>query len=216
MNKLICNNIMLSKSISYLIIYLLVFVFSLVFASNNIESGHMIIKSILEDNNFTSFILIPSMLLLATSVLNIISNNLILMQRFDNKKELTNYLIKILVISTIIIDIIIVLFMLIFVLILKTSNITISYLLVIILNLVFNSILISLFVLMLRVYFNKYSVIFFMMLLSALVYGFNINLLTTVNNLSLIAFLIKAFIICIEYILILINFPKNMFNGVYR
>ena len=102
MNKLIFNNIILSKNISYLIIYLLIFTFSLVFSNNSID----IIKTTIERNAFISFILIPSTLLLSINILDTIFNNLILMERFKDKKELTNYLIKTLIISIILINII--------------------------------------------------------------------------------------------------------------
>ena len=127
MNKLIFNNIILSKNISYLIIYLLIFTFSLVFSNNSID----IIKTTIERNAFISFILIPSTLLLSINILDTIFNNLILMERFKDKKELTNYLIKTLIISIILINIITLLFMFIFIIILKEKSISFNYLLII-------------------------------------------------------------------------------------
>ena len=158
MNKLIFNNIILSKNISYLIIYLLIFTFSLVFSNNSID----IIKTTIERSAFISFILIPSTLLLSINILDTIFNNLILMERFKDKKELTNYLIKTLIISIILINIITLLFMFIFIIILKEKSISFNYLLII--NFFLNSFIIGLFVIVLRMYFNKYIVIFIMIL----------------------------------------------------
>ncbi len=208
MNKLIFNNIILSKNISYLIIYLLIFTFSLVFSNNSID----IIKTTIERNAFISFILIPSTLLLSINILDTIFNNLILMERFKDKKELTNYLIKTLIISIILINIITLLFMFIFIIILKEKSISFNYLLII--NFFLNSFIIGLFVIVLRMYFNKYIVIFIMILLSSFIYGFNLDLSTTINNLNI--FIIKIIIICFEYIFITIKLKNNMFNEVYK
>ena len=208
MNKLIFNNIILSKNISYLIIYLLIFTFSLVFSNNSID----IIKTTIERNAFISFILIPSTLLLSINILDTIFNNLILMERFKDKKELTNYLIKTLIISIILINIITLLFMFIFIIIIKKKSISFNYLLII--NFFLNSFIIGLFVIVLRMYFNKYIVIFIMILLSSFIYGFNLDLSTTINNLNI--FIIKIIIICFEYIFITIKLKNNMFNEVYK
>lgn len=208
MNKLIFNNIILSKNISYLIIYLLIFTFSLVFSNNSID----IIKTTIERNAFISFILIPSTLLLSINILDTIFNNLILMERFKDKKELTNYLIKTLIISIILINIITLLFMFIFIIILKEKSISFNYLLII--NFFLNSFIIGLFVIVLRMYFNKYIVIFIMILLSSFIYGFDLDLSTTINNLNI--FIIKIIIICFEYIFITIKLKNNMFNEVYK
>lgn len=208
MNKLIFNNIILSKNISYLIIYLLIFTFSLVFSNNSID----IIKTTIERNAFISFILIPSTLLLSINILDTIFNNLILMERFKDKKELTNYLIKTLIISIILINTITLLFMFIFIIILKEKSILFNYLLII--NFFLNSFIIGLFVIVLRMYFNKYIVIFIMILLSSFIYGFNLDLSTTINNLNI--FIIKIMIICFEYIFITIKLKNNMFNEVYK
>ena len=208
MNKLIFNNIILSKNISYLIIYLLIFTFSLVFSNNSID----IIKTTIERNAFISFILIPSTLLLSINILDTIFNNLILMERFKDKKELTNYLIKTLIISIILINTITLLFMIIFIIILKEKGISFNYLLII--NFFLNSFIIGLFVIVLRMYFNKYIVIFIMILLSCFIYGFNLDLSTTINNLNI--FIIKIIIICFEYIFITIKLKNNMFNEVYK
>mgnify|MGYP006885770733 FL=1 len=208
MNKLIFNNIILSKNISYLIIYLLIFTFSLVFSNNSID----IIKTTIERNAFISFILIPSTLLLSINILDTIFNNLILMERFKDKKELTNYLIKTLIISIILINTITLLFMFIFIIILKEKSISFNYLLII--NFFLNSFIIGLFVIVLRMYFNKYIVIFIMILLSSFIYGFNLDLSTTINNLNI--FIIKIIIICFEYIFITIKLKNNMFNEVYK
>lgn len=208
MNKLIFNNIILSKNISYLIIYLLIFTFSLVFSNNSID----IIKTTIERNAFISFILIPSTLLLSINILDTIFNNLILMERFKDKKELTNYLIKTLIISIILINIITLLFMFIFIIILKEKSISFNYLLII--NFFLNSFIIGLFVIVLRMYFNKYIVICIMILLSCFIYGFNLDLSTTINNLNI--FIIKIIIICFEYIFITIKLKNNMFNEVYK
>ena len=208
MNKLIFNNIILSKNISYLIIYLLIFTFSLVFSNNSID----IIKTTIERNAFISFILIPSTLLLSINILDTIFNNLILMERFKDKKELTNYLIKTLIISIILINTITLLFMFIFIIILKEKSISFNYLLII--NFFLNSFIIGLFVIVLRMYFNKYFVIFIMILLSCFIYGFNLDLSTTINNLNI--FIIKIIIICFEYIFITIKLKNNMFNEVYK
>lgn len=208
MNKLIFNNIILSKNISYLIIYLLIFTFSLVFSNNSID----IIKTTIERNAFISFILIPSTLLLSINILDTIFNNLILMERFKDKKELTNYLIKTLIISIILINTITLLFMFIFIIILKEKSISFNYLLII--NFFLNSFIIGLFVIVLRMYFNKYIVICIMILLSCFIYGFNLDLSTTINNLNI--FIIKIIIICFEYIFITIKLKNNMFNEVYK
>lgn len=208
MNKLIFNNIILSKNISYLIIYLLIFIFSLVFSNNSLD----IIKTTIESKSFISFILIPSTLLLSISILDNIFNNLMLMERFKDKKELTNYLIKTLIISIILINIITLLFMFIFIIILKEKNISFNYLLII--NFFLNSFIIGLFVIVLRMYFNKYIVIFIMILLSGFIYGFDLDLSTTINNLNI--FIIKIIIICFEYIFITIKLKNNMFNEVYK
>lgn len=208
MNKLIFNNIILSKNISYLIIYLLIFTFSLVFSNNSID----IIKTTIERSAFISFILIPSTLLLSINILDTIFNNLILMERFKDKKELTNYLIKTLIISIILINIITLLFMFIFIIILKEKSISFNYLLII--NFFLNSFIIGLFVIVLRMYFNKYIVIFIMILLSCFIYGFDLDLSTTINNLNI--FIIKIIIICFEYIFITIKLKNNMFNEVYK
>lgn len=208
MNKLIFNNIILSKNISYLIIYLLIFTFSLVFSNNSID----IIKTTIERNAFISFILIPSTLLLSINILDTIFNNLILMERFKDKKELTNYLIKTLIISIILINTITLLFMFIFIIILKEKSISFNYLLII--NFFLNSFIIGLFVIVLRMYFNKYIVICIMILLSCFIYGFNLDLSTTINNLNI--FIIKIMIICFEYIFITIKLKNNMFNEVYK
>lgn len=208
MNKLIFNNIILSKNISYLIIYLLIFTFSLVFSNNSID----IIKTTIERNAFISFILIPSTLLLSINILDTIFNNLILMERFKDKKELTNYLIKTLIISIILINTITLLFMFIFIIILKEKSISFNYLLII--NFFLNSFIIGLFVIVLRMYFNKYIVIFIMILLSSFIYGFDLDLSTTINNLNI--FIIKIIIICFEYIFITIKLKNNMFNEVYK
>lgn len=208
MNKLIFNNIILSKNISYLIIYLLIFTFSLVFSNNSID----IIKTTIERSAFISFILIPSTLLLSINILDTIFNNLILMERFKDKKELTNYLIKTLIISIILINIITLLFMFIFIIILKEKSISFNYLLII--NFFLNSFIIGLFVIVLRMYFNKYIVICIMILLSCFIYGFNLDLSTTINNLNI--FIIKIMIICFEYIFITIKLKNNMFNEVYK
>ena len=208
MNKLIFNNIILSKNISYLIIYLLIFTFSLVFSNNSID----IIKTTIERNAFISFILIPSTLLLSINILDTIFNNLILMERFKDKKELTNYLIKTLIISIILINIITLLFMFIFIIILKEKSISFNYLLII--NFFLNSFIIGLFVIVLRMYFNKYIVIFIMILLSCFIYGFDLDLSTTINNLNI--FIIKIIIICFEYIFITIKLKNNMFNEFIR
>lgn len=208
MNKLIFNNIILSKNISYLIIYLLIFTFSLVFSNNSID----IIKTTIERNAFISFILIPSTLLLSINILDTIFNNLMLMERFKDKKELTNYLIKTLIISIVLINIITLLFMFIFIIILKEKSISFNYLLII--NFFLNSFIIGLFVIVLRMYFNKYIVIFIMILLSSFIYGFDLDLSTTINNLNI--FIIKIIIICFEYIFITIKLKNNMFNEVYK
>ena len=208
MNKLIFNNIILSKNISYLIIYLLIFTFSLVFSNNSID----IIKTTIERSAFISFILIPSTLLLSINILDTIFNNLILMERFKYKKEITNYLIKTLIISIILINIITLLFMFIFIIILKEKSISFNYLLII--NFFLNSFIIGLFVIVLRMYFNKYIVISIMILLSCFIYGFDLDLSTTINNLNI--FIIKIIIICFEYIFITIKLKNNMFNEVYK
>lgn len=216
MSKLILNNIILSKNICYLIIYLLIFIFSLVLVSDNLESISLVLKFILEQNNFISFILIPVSLMISFSVLSIINNNLLIMERFKNKRELTKYIVKILVISIIIIDIIVLLFALLFILILKTTYINFDYLLALTLNLILNSILIGLFVLILKVYINKYIVIFITLLASAFIFAINIDLSTTINNISLIALIIKLSLISLEYIFVIKKYPKMMYSGVYR
>ena len=216
MSKFIINNIILSKKISYLIIYIMIFIFSLVLIYNDSKNNIEITKFVLENINFIPFLLIPSMLLLTIYVYGVIKGDLLLMQRFDTKKNLIYFIIKNLFISILIIDIVIFLFIFIFIFILKTHIIHFDSLIVLILNLIVNTTLISFFILLLTIYFNKYIVIFFNLLICAIIYGFNMRLYTTVNNLSLYAFIIKFVIIVIQLILI-INIPKkNMFSEVYK
>ena len=216
MSKFIINNIILSKKISYLIIYIMIFIFSLVLIYNDSKNNIEITKFVLENINFISFLLIPSMLLLTIYVYGVIKGDLLLMQRFDTKKNLIYFIIKNLFISILIIDIVIFLFIFIFIFILKTHIIHFDSLIVLILNLIFNTTLISFFILLLTIYFNKYIVIFINLLICAIIYGFNMRLYTTVNNLSLYAFIIKFVIIVIQLIFI-INIPKkNMFSEVYK
>ena len=216
MSKFIINNIILSKKISYLIIYIMIFIFSLVLIYNDSKNNIEITKFVLENINFIPFLLIPSMLLLTMYVYGVIKGDLLLMQRFDTKKNLIYFIIKNLFISILIIDIVIFLFIFIFIFILKTHIIHFDSLIVLILNLIFNTTLISFFILLLTIYLNKYIVIFINLLICAIIYGFNMRLYTTVNNLSLYAFIIKFVIIVIQLILI-INIPKkNMFSEVYK
>ena len=216
MSKFIINNIILSKKISYLIIYIMIFIFSLVLIYNDSKNNIEITKFVLENINFISFLLIPSMLLLTIYVYGVIKGDLLLMQRFDTKKNLIYFIIKNLFISILIIDIVIFLFIFIFIFILKTHIIHFDSLIVLILNLIFNTTLISFFILLLTIYFNKYIVIFINLLICSIIYCFNMRLYTTVNNLSLYAFIIKFVIIVIQLIFI-INIPKkNMFSEVYK
>ena len=94
MSKFIINNIILSKKISYLIIYIMIFIFSLVLIYNDSKNNIEITKFVLENINFIPFLLIPSMLLLTMYVYGVIKGDLLLMQRFDTKKNLIYFIIK--------------------------------------------------------------------------------------------------------------------------
>lgn len=201
------SNAFISKKICYLVIYLLIISFALVFINND----SMLIKSIIEDNKFCSFVLIPSVLLLTACVLDSINNNIMFMQRFNNKRKLTCYLLKTIILFLILTNIITLIFIFLFIIFLKRYVIVFDYIFLLILNIFTNSILIGLFIFYFRIYFNKYFISIATILLSIFIYVFNLNLNTTINNISIYAFIIKYIIIFIELCTILYVYPKKMF-----
>lgn len=201
MNSLIIRNIFTNKRIVFLLVYILIILCC--FANFN---EYSIIEMVYK-TNFTCFLVVLVSLVLSIFVLNDLSKNIEIQQRFSNKKEYATQIIKILIISFLVLTIFI-LFFLLFFKKFKIYNINSLFLLFIKIftDLLFYSSIITL----LSVTISKNITIILTIIYIAVIFVFDINVL---RDLSIA---LKVLSIFIFYYLFNNLYYLKMFEGVMK
>lgn len=201
MNSLIIRNIFTNKRIVFLLVYILIMLCC--FANFNEYS----IIEIVYKTNFTCFLVVLVSLILSIFVLNDLSKNIEIQQRFSNKKEYATQIIKILIISFLVLTIFILLFLLFFKKF-KIYNINSLFLLFIKIftDLLFYSSIITL----LSVTISKNITIILTIIYIAVIFVFDINVLRDLST------ALKVLSIFIFYYLFNKLYYLKMFEGIMK
>lgn len=204
MNSLLIRNIFTNKRTALLLVYILIM--SCGFVCFNDYS----IDDIVYKTNFNCFLIVPVSLILSIIVLNDLSKNIEIQQRFTKKREYATQIIKILIVSFLIITTFI-LFFLLFFRKFKINNI--NSLLLIFIKIFTDLLLCSSIIELLSVTISKNLTIVITIIYIAIMFVFDINIL---NDITILSITLKLIIAFISYYLFNKLYYLKMFEGVMK
>ena len=198
MNSLLIRNIFTNKRTALLLVYVLIM--SCCFVCFNDYS----IVDVVYKTNFNCFLIIPVSLILSIIVLNDLSKNIEIQQRFTKKREYATQIIKILIVSFLVITMFILFFLLFFG---KFKIDNINSLLLIFIKIFTDLLLYSSIIELLSV------TIVTTIIYIAIMFVFDINIL---NDITILSIALKLFIAFISYYLFNKLYYLKMFEGVMK
>lgn len=204
MNSLLIRNIFTNKRTALLLIYILIM--SCCFVCFNDYS----IDDVVYKTNFNCFLIVPVSLILSIIVLNDLSKNIEIQQRFTRKREYATQIIKILIVSFLIITMFILFFLLFF---RKFKIYNINSLLLIFIKIFTDLLLYSSIIELLSVTISKNITIIVTIIYIAITFVFDINIL---NDITILSITLKLFISFISYYLFNKLYYLKMFEGVMK
>lgn len=204
MNSLLIRNIFTNKRTALLLVYVLIM--SCCFVCFNDYS----IVDAVHKTNFNCFLIVPVSLILSIIVLNDLSKNIEIQQRFTKKREYATQIIKILIVSFLVITMFILFFLLFFG---KFKIDNINSLLLIFIKIFTDLLLYSSIIELLSVTISKNLTIVITIIYIAIMFVFNINIL---NDITILSISLKLFIAFISYYLFNKLYYLKMFEGVMK
>lgn len=204
MNSLLIRNIFTNKRTALLLVYILIM--SCCFVCFNDYS----IDDVVYKTNFNCFLIVPVSLILSIIVLNDLSKNIEIQQRFTRKREYATQIIKILIVSFLIITMFILFFLLFF---RKFKIYNINSLLLIFIKIFTDLLLYSSIIELLSVTISKNITIIVTIIYIAITFVFDINIL---NDITILSITLKLFISFISYYLFNKLYYLKMFEGVMK
>lgn len=204
MNSLLIRNIFTNKRTALLLVYVLIM--SCCFVCFNDYS----IVDAVHKTNFNCFLIVPVSLILSIIVLNDLSKNIEIQQRFTKKREYATQIIKILIVSFLIITMFILFFLLFFG---KFKIDNINSLLLIFIKIFTDLLLCSSIIELLSVTISKNLTIVITIIYIAIMFVFDINIL---NDITILSISLKLFIVFISYYLFNKLYYLKMFEGVMK
>ena len=204
MNSLLIRNIFTNKRTALLLVYILIM--SCCFVCFNDYS----IVDVVYKISFNCFLIVPVALILSIIVLNDLSKNIEIQQRFTRKREYATQIIKILLVSFLIITMFILFFLLFF---RKFKIDNINSLLLIFIKIFTDLLLYSSIIELLSVTISKNITIIVTIIYIAITFVFDINIL---NDITILSITLKLFISFISYYLFNKLYYLKMFEGVMK